>query len=68
MSITYTQFHELSDLVKAAENIQQQLNDAKTTGDELGERFQLEKMAINHHILVMRLQWLLSRQHIITRG
>lgn len=68
MSITYTQFHELSDLVKAAENIQQQLNDARTIGDELAERFQLEKMAINHHILVMRLQWLLVRQHIITRG
>ena len=46
MSITYTQFHELSDLVKAAENIQQKLNDAKTTGDELGERLLIRSLAL----------------------
>lgn len=68
MSITYTQFHELSDLVKEAEQIQQAIIDADIVNDDIAVRFQLEKMAINHHILMLRLQWLLTRQHIITRG
>ena len=68
MAITYSEFQRYSTMYKYALDLNQQLVDAESEGDEVKVAFITDKIVFQSHLMAVALSNILPQQHILQKG